>query len=90
MGSLVWYVQARRVRARLRSHLEALKQRFLDLLNPYEIQQFSGADYTFRIFVPKMVWAEVVTQMIHDIPRFPVIKVGKEPLMKVRYTGYGL
>ena len=55
------------VRARLKSHLEALKQRVPDLLSPYEIQQFSGTDYAFRIFVPKTVWSEVVTQIIQDM-----------------------
>jgi hypothetical protein len=41
------------VRARLRSHLKALKDRFPDLLGEIEIQESAGTDYAFRSFVPK-------------------------------------
>ena len=41
------------VRAILRSHLEALKKRFPDLLGEYEIQEFVGTDYAYRLFVQK-------------------------------------
>ena len=37
------------VRARVRSHLDALKDCFSDLLSDCEIKDFSGTDYAFRI-----------------------------------------
>lgn len=48
------------VRVRLRQHLEALQQRFPELLSSYEIQEFQGTDYAYRIFLPKRVWSEVL------------------------------
>jgi hypothetical protein len=48
------------VRGRVRSHLEALKRRFPDLLGQCEIQEFAGADYAFRVFVAKPVWSQVL------------------------------
>ena len=44
----------------MRSHLEALKARFADLLADCEIMEFAGADYAFRIFVSKSVWSQVL------------------------------
>jgi len=55
------------VRARVRAHLEALQARFPELLGSCEIREFPGADYAWRIFVPKSVWAEVVRCLVEDI-----------------------
>jgi hypothetical protein len=44
------------VRARLRSHLKALKERFPNLLGGCEILETAGTDYAFRLFVPKSAW----------------------------------
>ena len=49
------------VRARVREHLEALKQRFPDLLSACDIQEFAGTDYAFRIFIDKRVWSAVLS-----------------------------
>lgn len=54
------------VRARLRSHLEALKKRFPDQLGPYEIQEFAGSDYAVRIFVAKSVWSQVLAGLAEE------------------------
>jgi hypothetical protein len=54
------------VRARVRAHLDALKQRFPDLLNQCEIQDFAGTDYAFRIFVAKSVWAQVLAGLAEE------------------------
>lgn len=54
------------VRARLREHLEALKNRFPDLIGQCEIQEFAGADYAFRIFVPKSVWSQVLSGIAEE------------------------
>lgn len=51
------------VRVRLRSHLEALRARFPNLVGDCEIQEFSGSDYPFRIFAAKSVWAKVVAEL---------------------------
>jgi hypothetical protein len=48
------------VRARLRSHLEALKTRFPELFGQNEIWEFVGTDYAFRLFVEKPVWSQVL------------------------------
>lgn len=48
------------VRARLRSHLKALKERFDDLLGDCEIQESTGTDYAFRLFVSKSAWVRVL------------------------------
>ena len=54
------------VRARVRGHLEALKKRFPELLGQCEIQEFSGADYAFRIFVAKSVWSPVLSGLAEE------------------------
>ncbi len=43
------------IRGRLRSHLEAVKNRFSGLLGEYEIREFAETDYAFGLFVPKIV-----------------------------------
>lgn len=54
------------VRARLRSHLKALKDRFDDLLGDSEIQESTGTDYAFRLFVPKSVWVRVLAGLAEE------------------------
>ncbi len=55
------------VRARLRPHLEALKDRFPDLLDDCEITESPSTDYAFRIFVDKPVWTQVVAGLTEDL-----------------------
>ena len=55
------------VRARVRSHLEALRDRFADLISNNEIKEFVGTDYAFRIFVPKTVWSQVVAELTSEL-----------------------
>ncbi|MGP0067995.1 MAG: hypothetical protein ACLQGP_30920 [Isosphaeraceae bacterium] len=54
------------VRARIRGHLVALKERFSDLLGEYEIQESGGTDYTYRLFVPKSAWTQVVAGLAEE------------------------
>ena len=54
------------VRARLRSHLEALKKRFTDLLGEYEVQEFAGTDYAYRLFVQKSTWTKVLAGLADE------------------------
>lgn len=55
------------VRARLRSHLEALQGRVPDLLGNCEIQEFPGTDYAFRVFVNKTVWSRALVELTEDM-----------------------
>jgi hypothetical protein len=55
------------VRARVRSHLDALKERFPDLLAECEIKDFPGTDYAFRIFVDKPVWSQVLVGLNEEM-----------------------
>ena len=54
------------IRARLRSHLDALLKRFPELLGGIEIQTFTGTDYAFRIFVAKPAWAAVLAALAEE------------------------
>lgn len=54
------------VRARMRLHLESLKDRFADLLGQCEIQESAGTDYAFRLFVPKSVWVQVLSGLAEE------------------------
>ncbi|MFN0020842.1 MAG: hypothetical protein ACKVP0_21490 [Pirellulaceae bacterium] len=54
------------IRARLRSHLEALQKRYPDLLSDCEILQTAGGDYAYRLFVPKGKWCEVLAQLAKE------------------------
>ena len=54
------------VRARIRGHLEALRERFPDLLGKCEIQEFAGTDYAFRLFVQKSAWSQVVSGLAEE------------------------
>ena len=55
------------VRARVRSHLEALKERFADLLADCEINEFAGTDYAYRVFMPKSVWSQVLVGLNEEM-----------------------
>ncbi len=54
------------VRARVRGHLEALKNQFPDLLGQCDIREFAGSDYAFRIFVDKLVWSQVLSRLAEE------------------------
>ena len=54
------------IRARLRSHLEALLKRFTDVLGESEIQTFAGTDYAFRVFVAKTAWSDMLAAMAEE------------------------
>ena len=54
------------VQARLRSHLEALKKRFPDLLGECEIQKSAGTDYAYRLFVQKSAWMLVLSGLAEE------------------------
>src|SRR6266700_2772783 len=49
------------VRARRRSHLENLQKRFQET-SPYEIKEWPGRDYRFRIIIPKEIWICVISE----------------------------
>lgn len=55
------------VRARLRSHLDALKERFDGLLGHCDVCEFVGTDYAYRLFVDKATWAEVLGALNDEI-----------------------
>jgi hypothetical protein len=54
------------VRARLRSHLQALKERFPDLLGDCEVRELAGTDYAYRLFVLKSAWARVLAGLAEE------------------------
>jgi hypothetical protein len=54
------------VRARIRGHLEALKERFTELLGGCEIQDSAGTDYAYRLFVQKSAWIQVVAGLAEE------------------------
>ena len=54
------------VRARVIGHLEALKARFPSLLNGCAIQEFTGTDYAYRLFVTKTEWVKVVAALAEE------------------------
>ena len=55
------------VRARLRPHLEALKDRFPDLLGDCEVKESIKTDYAFRIFVNRAVWTQVMAGLSDEL-----------------------
>ena len=55
------------VRARARDHLYALQNRFPDSLGQAAIHESASADYAFRLFVPKSVWADILSDLVGDI-----------------------
>src|SRR4051794_36916963 len=54
------------VRARVKSHLEALKKRFAQQLALCDIREFPNTDYAFRVFMPKADWAQVVSALVTE------------------------
>jgi hypothetical protein len=54
------------VRARLRSHLEALTKRFGNLLGECEIHDSAGTDYAYRLFVQKSAWTQVLAGLAEE------------------------
>jgi hypothetical protein len=54
------------VRARVRGHLEALKERFPDHLGQCEIQESTGTDYAYRLFVQKSAWTQVLAGLAEE------------------------
>lgn len=54
------------VRARVRSHLDALKKRFPDLLGECKVQESAGTDYAFRLFVQKPAWVQVLAGLAEE------------------------
>ena len=54
------------VRGRMRSHLDALKKRFPDLIGQCEIHEFAGTDYAFRLFVQKSAWMQVLAGLAEE------------------------
>ena len=55
------------VRARLRSHLDALRTRFPETLGALEIREFAGTDYAFRLFVSKADWVDVLSALAEEM-----------------------
>lgn len=55
------------VRARIRSHLDALRERFPKLLGACEIREFTNTDYAFRIFLDKPAWSEVLMELNEEL-----------------------
>jgi hypothetical protein len=55
------------VRARVRNHLESLKNRFPESLGVCPIEAHVGTDYAYRIFVPKGTWAKVIAALTDEI-----------------------
>ena len=55
------------VRARVRSHLEALLARFPADLGGCGIRESSSTDYALRIFVAKDAWSQVLAELASDI-----------------------
>jgi hypothetical protein len=55
------------VRARVRSHLQALQERYPALLGDCEIREFTGSDYAYRIFVAKQTWSQVLVELTAEM-----------------------
>ena len=55
------------VRARVRKHLEELQKRFPDLVGDCKVQEFTGSDYAYRIFVDKTVWSQVLVSLNEEL-----------------------
>lgn len=54
------------VRARVRDHLESLKDRFPDQLGECEIHDSTNTDYAFRLFVDKTAWSQVLAELADE------------------------
>ena len=55
------------VRARLRSHLEALQNHLPDLVGSCEIKEYPDTDYKYRIFVDKNIWSQVMISLSQEL-----------------------
>jgi hypothetical protein len=55
------------VRARLKAHLQSLRERFPDLLDACEIREFPGSDYAYRLFVEKSAWMQAVVELTSEM-----------------------
>lgn len=55
------------VRARVRAHLDNLKQAFPAELGACEVRESSTNDYRWRLFVAKPVWSQVVGALVMDV-----------------------
>lgn len=55
------------VRGRVRAHLEALKERYPDLLGACEIQASTHTDYAYRFFVATADWSVIMSRLALDI-----------------------
>ena len=54
------------VRARVKGHLEALRERFPEVLGPCVVQDSGGTDYAFRIFVDKQAWSGLLSELAKE------------------------
>jgi hypothetical protein len=54
------------VRARVRGHLEGLKNRFPGLLGECDVQETAGTDYAYRLFVLKSAWMQVLAGLAEE------------------------
>jgi len=54
------------VRARVRTHLEGLRERFPELLEDCEILESAHTDYACRIFIAKSIWSEVLAALADE------------------------
>jgi hypothetical protein len=56
------------VRARMREHLNSLRERFPDTsLSTAPILTHAGTDYMFRIIVPKTEWAAILSELAMEL-----------------------
>jgi hypothetical protein len=55
------------VRAGNRKHLDALKDRYPDLLGNCDIKEFAGTDYAFRFSVGKLAWSQVLVGLNEEM-----------------------
>lgn len=54
------------IRARVRRHLDALKERFPALLGHSEIVDSQDTDYAYRIFVDKPIWSQALGELAEE------------------------
>ena len=55
------------IRARIRPHLEGLKNGFEELLNTTEIIETTSTDYRYRMFVEKAEWTQVLKKLSEEM-----------------------
>jgi hypothetical protein len=54
------------VRARLRDHFDAYKNRSPELFGDFNIQVSAWTDYAYRLFVEKTLWMQVVAELASE------------------------